>query len=57
MEKVVYENEVSKLIAESTGGVTNLIQYYEGEVVGSISVYNEEIMEIAEFVKSLPVEE
>lgn len=50
MEKVIYENESSKLIAIVDGGVVQLTQTLEGEIVGSISMYIEEAEELNGFI-------
>jgi hypothetical protein len=53
MEKVIYENSSSKLVANADGGVVQLTQYINGESVGAISIYYEEVKEINDFVSGL----
>lgn len=57
MEKVIYENESGKLVADASGGVVNLTQYFDGENVGTVSMYYEEVKELTEFLNTLDIEE
>jgi exopolyphosphatase/pppGpp-phosphohydrolase len=53
MEKVIYENESSKLVADASGGVVNLTQYFDGENVGTVAMYYEEVKELMQFLSTL----
>jgi hypothetical protein len=57
MEKVIYENESSKLIAYISGGVVNLTQFFDGESIGTVSMYYEEVSELMGFLSTLSEEE
>lgn len=56
MEKVIYENQSSKLVANANGGVVELTQYLDGEVIGTISMYYEEAKELNDFIGGLDPE-
>lgn len=53
MDKVIYENESGKLTANASGGVVTLTQELEGEVIGSVSMYYEDVQELNDFINSL----
>ena len=57
MEKVIYENESSKLVANASGGVVELTQTLEGEVIGTISMYVEDVKELNNFISGIEDEE
>lgn len=57
MEKVIYENYSSKLVANANGGVVELTQYIDGEVIGTVSMYFEEVKEFSDFISELDVED
>lgn len=50
MEKVIYENDSSKLIANASDGVVELTQFFDGEKIGAASMYYEEVKELNEFI-------
>lgn len=50
MEKKIYENESGKLIANVDGGVINLTQYIEGEIIGAVSMFTSEARELIKFI-------
>jgi hypothetical protein len=57
MEKIIYENESSKLVANASGDVVTLTQTIEGEVIGTVSLYYEEAGELSEFIRTLNKED
>jgi hypothetical protein len=57
MEKIVYSNESSKLVANASGGVIELTQFYDGEAIGTVSLYFEEVKELNDFISSLNQED
>ncbi|RYI30476.1 hypothetical protein EVU96_08670 [Bacillus infantis] len=50
MEKVISDNGASKLVADVNGGVLAITQYLEGEVIGEVLMYLDELTQINEFV-------
>lgn len=50
MEKIIYDNQSSKLVANASGGVVELTQTLEGEVIGTVSMYFEEVKELSDFI-------
>lgn len=50
MEKVIYDNQSSKLVAKISGDILELNQTLEGEVIGQISMYLDEARELNSFV-------
>ena len=57
MEKVIYENQSSKLVVDASGGVVNLTQFFDGENIGTVSMYYEEVKELMEFLSTLSEED
>jgi hypothetical protein len=57
MQKVIYNNESSKLIANYNGGVVEFIQYLDDEIVGMVSMYAEEVTELSEFLNQIELED
>lgn len=53
MEKIIYENESGKMVANIEGNVINLTQYRKGESISKVSLFTEEIMELAELISNL----
>jgi hypothetical protein len=53
MEKVIYENESGKLTASAEGGVVTLTQELQGELIGQVAMYYEEVAELNDFISSL----
>jgi hypothetical protein len=53
MEKIIYENPSSKLVVDASGGVVNLTQFFDGENVGTVSMYYEEVKELVDFLKQV----
>lgn len=53
VEKVIYKNQSSELVAKESGGVIELIQYYEGEVIGTVFIYHDEAKELVNFINEL----
>jgi hypothetical protein len=56
MEKVIYDNQSSKLIANISGDIVELTQYLEGEITGNISLYVDEFRDLNLFVNENYVE-
>lgn len=46
MQKIIYANETSKIIANSSDEVVLLTQYINGEVVGEVPLYVEDFQEL-----------
>lgn len=57
MEKVIYENESSKLIAKYHGDIVQLTQYLGDELIGEVTMFSEEVKEVAAFVDEASKEE
>lgn len=57
MEKVIYDNQSSKLVADASGGVVNLTQYLDGELIGTVSMYFEEVKELNDFICVIDAED
>lgn len=57
MDKVIYENESGKLTANASGGVVTVTQEIEGEVIGQVAMYYEEVKELHDFISSLNQDE
>lgn len=57
MEKVIYNNISSKLVANANGGVVELTQYLDGEVFGTVSMYFEEVKELSDFISEIDEED
>jgi hypothetical protein len=57
MEKIIYDNLSSKLVADASGGVVNLAQFLDGEIVGNISMYYEEVKDLLDFLNTLGIED
>ncbi|WP_176713585.1 hypothetical protein [Pseudobacillus wudalianchiensis] len=57
MEKVIYENQSGKLIAKANGGVVELAQFHDGEAVGTVSMYFEEVKDLNNLISSISEEE
>lgn len=57
MEKVIYENKSSKLVAKAYGGVVELEQSLEGEVIATVSMFYKEVKELKNFIDSLGEEQ
>ncbi|GIP17800.1 hypothetical protein J40TS1_34420 [Paenibacillus montaniterrae] len=55
MKEVIYDNLSSKLVADATGGVVELKQYFDGEEVGAIFLTAEESKKLGRFLKKLEV--
>ena len=51
MEKVIYNNGSSMLVANLSGDLVELTQYLDNEFTGYISVYIDELDELYAFVK------
>jgi hypothetical protein len=56
MEKVIYDNQSSKLIANISGDIIELTQYLNGDITGYISLYVDEFRELNLFVNENCVE-
>lgn len=56
MEKVIYKNQSSKLVANASGGVVKLTQFLEEEEIGTVSMYFEEVKELTEFINEIDAE-
>lgn len=50
MEKVISDNGASKLVVDLNGGVLAITQCLEGEVIGEVLMYLDELHKINEFV-------
>lgn len=50
MEKVIYSNESSGLLAKLDGGVVELTQTLHNEIIGVITMYAEELDDLKKFV-------
>lgn len=57
LEKVIYNNISSKLVANANGGVVELTQYLDGEVFGTVSMYFEEVKELSDFISEIDEED
>lgn len=53
MEKVIYEDEHTKLIAEATGDIVRIRQYDEGHSTGEVAMYYHELFELVDFIKNV----
>jgi len=53
VKKVIYDNNSSKLVAETTGGVIELKQSLDDEEVGVIYLTYEEAEELNNFINQL----
>lgn len=51
-EKVIYNNQLSKVIAEYSGDIITLKQYLDGELIGEVSLYVDELEDALTFVRS-----
>lgn len=56
LKKVIYDKHSSKLVADTTGGVIELKQFFDGEEVGVIYVTIEEARELSNFINGLEKE-
>jgi hypothetical protein len=50
MEKVIYDNHSSKLVAKISADIIELTQYLDGDVTGYISLYVDEFRDLNNFV-------
>jgi hypothetical protein len=50
-KRVIYDNQSSRLIAETDGEIVQLTQELEGIVTGVISLYIDELEKTLEFAK------
>ena len=57
MEKIIYENEQSKLVAITEGGVVNLTQYVHGGDSSTVVLFEEEIKEVMAFMQEVSEQE
>lgn len=53
MEKSIYQTQSSKLVTKASGGVVELSQFVDGEMVGSVSLFFEEMFELNDFVATI----
>lgn len=51
MENIIHSNENSSLKASLDSGIVELTQLLEGEIIGVIVLYADELNELNEFVK------
>jgi hypothetical protein len=56
MEKVIYDNQSSKLIANISGDIVELTQYLDGDITGYISLYVDEFRDLNSFINENYVE-
>lgn len=51
MEKIIHSNENSSLKASLDSGIVELTQVLEGEIIGVVVLYADELNELNQFVK------
>lgn len=53
MRKIIYTNEVSELVVETSGDLVEIIQSMEGDEVGRVAIYPEELQNLIGCLKNI----
>ncbi|WP_176551180.1 hypothetical protein [Bacillus sp. AFS040349] len=53
MEKVIYENDTNILKAKASNEGVLLTELFDGEVIGEVTLFSEEIKELSELINNV----